>query len=537
MRQLGPGDEIFGYRIEAIVGRGGMGLVYRARQRRPDRTVAIKVIAPELAADPGFRARFELESATAAEIEHPNVIPVYGVGEEDGLLFIAMRFVHGVDLGGLLAQSGRLEPRRAGRIISQVAEALDSAHARGLVHRDIKPGNILVTGSDHVYLTDFGLTKRISETRGMTQAGAFVGTVNYIAPEQVEGRRVDASADVYALGCVAYELLSGSVPFPRESEIATIFAHVNEPPPRLGHVPPPLATAVQRAMAKRPADRFLSAGDFGRAVLAGASGQADHGDGRSVAIGEATIADLPVPTELVGPESIQAPTLDEHVVRSAPLSNSTQRQSEIESKPVAVEPTHLKLGTAPPARALPPHLRDRAPDGRGSRGRAHRLAPALGLLAVALAAGVLVIALSGGNARRTTTKAVPTTARTVSNPTPTLTLKQDVSTLDSILQLFIKGKPLSKNRQFQAAIANRTQVLHELKAFQALPQLRDAAETLRKMTENALINNQFLLHGQPDRAKPFDLAHNNLRGILLFTNRFNFYAGRLLGHHYAIGQL
>ena len=297
MRQLGPGDEIGGYRIEAMAGRGGMGLVYRARQRRPDRTVAIKVIAPELAADPAFRARFEQESATAAEIEHPNVIPVYEVGEEDDLLFIAMRFVQGVDLGRLLAQSGRLDPERTARLVSQVADALDAAHARGLVHRDVKPGNILVDERDHVYLTDFGLTKRTSDSRGMTQTGMFVGTVDYIAPEQVEGRRLDARADVYALGCVTYELLSGNVPFPRDSDIAKIFAHVNDPAPPLQDVPEPLARAVTRAMAKRPEDRYQSAGDFGRAVTAGAAGRVAGGGDRTVATGDAAVADAHAPTE------------------------------------------------------------------------------------------------------------------------------------------------------------------------------------------------------------------------------------------------
>ena len=233
MRALGPGDQFGGYRIEEVAGRGGMGLVYRARQTRPERIVAIKVIAPELAADGDFRARFEQESATAAEIEHPNVIPVYEIGEEGGLLYIAMRFVRGVDLGGLLAQSGRLDPGRVARLVSQVAAALDAAHARGLVHRDVKPGNILIAGDDHVYLTDFGLTKRIADSHGMTQTGMFVGTVDYIAPEQIEGRSVDARADVYALGCVAYELLSGKVPFPRDSEMAKLYAHVNDAPPVL----------------------------------------------------------------------------------------------------------------------------------------------------------------------------------------------------------------------------------------------------------------------------------------------------------------
>src|SRR5450755_440781 len=300
VRRLGPGDEIGGYRIEVLAGRGGMGLVYRARQRRPDRVVAIKVIAPELAADPDFRARFEQESATAAEIEHPNVIPVYEVGEEDGLLFIAMRFVQGVDLGGLLRQAGRLAPQRAGRLISQVADALDAAHAQGLVHRDVKPGNILVAAGEHVYLTDFGLTKKSSDSRGMTKTGMFVGIVDYIAPEQVEGRRVDARADVYALGCVTYEVLAGAVPFPRDSDIAKIFAHVNDTPPPLRDVPAPLAAAVMRAMAKRPEDRFQSAGDFGRAVIAGAVGRTDVGDDRTVATGAAAIADPDAPTVIAG---------------------------------------------------------------------------------------------------------------------------------------------------------------------------------------------------------------------------------------------
>jgi serine/threonine protein kinase len=310
-----------------------MGLVYRARQRRPDRTVAIKVIAPELAADPDFRARFEQESATAAEIEHPNVIPVYEVGEEDGLLFIAMRFVQGVDLGGLLRQTGRLPPQHAAHLIAQVADALDAAHARGLVHRDIKPGNILVATGDHVYLTDFGLTKRAADSHGMTKTGMFVGTVDYIAPEQVEGRRIDARADIYALGCVTYELLSGSVPFPRDSDIATIFAHVNDPPPPLRDVPPPLAAAVARAMAKRPADRFQSAGDFGRAVSAGAVGRADAGRDRTVATGDASTADATAPTEIAGLIPTEFDHITPAVGLSPPAGAAPTRPARLGSRP------------------------------------------------------------------------------------------------------------------------------------------------------------------------------------------------------------
>jgi serine/threonine protein kinase len=331
VRQLGPGDEIGGYRIEAMAGRGGMGLVYRARQRRPDRIVAIKVIAPELAADPNFRARFEQESATAAEIEHPNVIPVYEVGDDDGLLFIAMRFVQGVDLGGLLRQTGRLPPQRAAHLIAQVADALDAAHARGLVHRDIKPGNILVAAADHVYLTDFGLTKRASDSGGMTKTGMFVGTVDYIAPEQVEGRRVDARADIYALGCVTYQALSGTVPFPRDSDIAKIFAHVNDSPPPLRDIPLPLAAAVLRAMAKRPGDRFQSAGDFGRAVSAGAAGRTEPSGDRTVATGAAAIADANATTEIAARVPLEltqaAPAAGDSPPPGGPVPATRRRRS------------------------------------------------------------------------------------------------------------------------------------------------------------------------------------------------------------------
>jgi tRNA A-37 threonylcarbamoyl transferase component Bud32 len=297
-RQLGAGDQFGDYRIEDVAGRGGMGIVFRARQRRPDRTVAIKVIAPELAADRDFRARFEQESAMAAQIEHPNVIPVYEVGDEDGLLYIAMRYVDGVDLGGLLASRGPLTPVRAAHLVSEVAAALDAAHAHGLVHRDVKPGNILVATSDHVYLTDFGLSKQISDTRGLTATGMFVGTLDYIAPEQIEGRRVDARTDIYALGCVLYELLAGVVPFPRDSELPKLYAHVHDRPAALVGVPAPLADAIARAMSKRPADRFQSAGDFGRAVVAGAAGRTDHGTGRAVAAGDAAISDAQALTEV-----------------------------------------------------------------------------------------------------------------------------------------------------------------------------------------------------------------------------------------------
>lgn len=275
LRALAHGDQVAGFRIESLVARGGMGLVFRAWQSRPERVVALKVIAPELAEDEGFRARFERESAVAAGIEHPNVIPVYEVGQEEDLLFIVMRFVDGVDLGELRRREGRLEPARAASLVAQIAGALDAAHARGLIHRDVKPGNVLVSGEapdEHAYLTDFGITKPIAETEGMTATGKFVGSLDYIAPEQLMGGRADARSDVYALGCVLYELVSGSVPFPRESEIPKMYAHLNEDPPAPSElapgVPAQLDAVVARAMAKAPEQRYASAGDLARSAYA-----------------------------------------------------------------------------------------------------------------------------------------------------------------------------------------------------------------------------------------------------------------------------
>jgi serine/threonine protein kinase len=280
VRQLDVGSEIGGYRIESEAGRGGMGVVYRATQLALDRVVALKLIAPELANDEDFRERFKRESRIAASIDDPNVIPVYEAGEEDGLLFITMRFVQGTDLRQLLIQEGRLESERAASIIGQVADALDAAHAHGLVHRDIKPGNILIAKRgrrDHAYLTDFGLTKHRASKAGLTKTGTWVGTLDYVAPEQIQGGEIDGRTDVYALGCVLYQCLAGQVPFERDSDIAKIWAHIADPPKPLREivdVAPSLEEVVEKAMAKEPDARFGTAGDFGRAASAAADGSA-----------------------------------------------------------------------------------------------------------------------------------------------------------------------------------------------------------------------------------------------------------------------
>src|SRR3954462_14639959 len=272
MAELAPGSEFGAYRIESVAGQGGVGVVYRATQRGLDRTVALKVITPAFAHDEEFRVRFRRESKLAASIEHPNVIPVYEAGEHHGVLFLAMRYVEGPDVGSLLKRVGGLEPIRSARIVAQMAAALDAAHAAGLGHRDVKPANALMAADDHVYLTDFGLTKRAASASALTKTGQMVGTVDYVAPEQVEGGSVDARTDVYSLAYVLYHLLTGRVPYDKPTEMAKLFAHVNDPPPRpsdaVANLPGALDDVVWRGMAKDKTKRFLSAGDLGRAAVA-----------------------------------------------------------------------------------------------------------------------------------------------------------------------------------------------------------------------------------------------------------------------------
>lgn len=265
------GTMVGSYQVDALLGRGGMGVVYRAEDQRPGtlgRKVALKILAPELSADDRFRQRFLRESQMAASIDHPNIVPVYEAGEVEGLLYIAMRYVQGEDLRALVQREGPLPPDRALGIISQVAAALDTAHARGLVHRDVKPGNILVIGAEdqdstpHVYLTDFGLTKRSDSHSGLTVTGQFVGTIEYVAPEQIEGKEVDPRTDLYALGCVFFEVLTGTPPFQAEQEAALLWAHLSQPPPkatdRRPDLPPALDQVLAKAMAKAMDDRYGS---------------------------------------------------------------------------------------------------------------------------------------------------------------------------------------------------------------------------------------------------------------------------------------
>lgn len=291
---VSEGDEFAGYRIERRLGRGGMGELYLAVEPGLERRVALKLIAPEAAMDAIFTRRFAEESRIAASIEHPNVVPIYAAGEEGGVPYIAMRYVAGADLSRRLAREGRLEPSAAVELIAQVGNGLDAIHAAGLVHRDVKPANVLLAGEGdeaHAYITDFGVARNVATESGLTQTGRFVGTLDYVAPEQIAGGSIDARVDVYALGCLLFKLLTGEVPFPREGEAARLYAHLNDPPPapslHAPGVPMALDDVVIRAMSKHPEDRYPSAGDLGRAAQAALQGGASTVPERTVATGAA----------------------------------------------------------------------------------------------------------------------------------------------------------------------------------------------------------------------------------------------------------
>jgi len=268
---LAPGSTFAGYEVEGVVGAGGIGILYRARQVRLDRPVALKLVEPDVARDPLVRERLRREARMVAALDHPNVVPLYAAGEEDGTVYIVTRWVEGTELGTLIQGDGPLEAGRAARTAAQIAAALEVAHEKGLVHRDVKPSNVILTSEDHVYLTDFGLAKRAETAAGLTAVDQMLGTVDYVAPEQIEGSQPDARGDVYALGCVLYEMLMGEPPFAgQKGGMAKMWAHVNAEPAsvreRRPDVSPALEDVIARAMAKAPEARPTAAA-FRVAVL------------------------------------------------------------------------------------------------------------------------------------------------------------------------------------------------------------------------------------------------------------------------------
>ena len=279
------GEEFAGYRLVSVLGKGGMSIVFRAENPRLGNVIALKVLDPSLANDDIFRTRFLEESRIAASMNHPNVIPIHDMGSSDGLLYIAMRCVTGTDLRQMLKKRGRLPAETAVFLLEQAARALDAAHRRGLVHRDVKPGNLLVergnegSDPDHVYLADFGITKHLGSRTGLTSSGQFLGTIDYVAPEQIRGISVLGLADQYSLGCVLYESLTGRVPFEKDLDAAIIWAHVEEAPtlPTVlrPDLPPAIDDVFAKVLAKNPGDRYESCKDFMTAAREALGSMAD----------------------------------------------------------------------------------------------------------------------------------------------------------------------------------------------------------------------------------------------------------------------
>jgi serine/threonine protein kinase/Cu/Zn superoxide dismutase len=345
--QLEHGSVIGGYRIDEVISRGGMGIVYRATNIALRRIYALKVLAPELSEDVQFRERFKREMRIAASLHHPHVVGIHYAGEHEGLLFLVMDYVHGTDLREILIKSGALDADRAVDLMAQFGAALDAAHAKGLVHRDVKPANMLVTirdGEEHGYLTDFGLAKRSDNVGGLTQKGVVVGTVDYMAPEQITGEPTDARTDIYALGCVFFQMLTGKVPYERENSVATLFAHVHDPPPplpsELAEMHPTYGAVIGKAMAKNPDDRYLSAGDFARDAAAALSGMRYAGPPTSVATGEAR------PSE-AGIQATKPPVPESEVI--PPAAQGTPPTSAPEPPHAADVPTVAPAAPEPPA--------------------------------------------------------------------------------------------------------------------------------------------------------------------------------------------
>lgn len=413
MDELRQGSEFAGCRIDGEVGRGGMGVIYRGTELRLGRPVALKLIAGDRAADPDFRARFEREARLTASIDHPNVIPVYAAGEEDGKLYLVMRYVDGTDLRHLLREQGPLPPRRVDALIAQVAAALDAAHAAGLVHRDVKPANVLIAAGargEHAYLTDFGVVRLVDSETRVTDSGEFVGTVDFMAPEHLRGEQTDARSDVYALGCVLHAALTGTPPFRRDTVPATITAHLQELPPRPSEtpgVPAAMDAVVSRALAKDPADRYASAGDLARAVHAAiVDAPAPAGKG-SVARGEAAGEGEP-PTRIAAASAPLGGGLfeDEPAGRTAftrvaaPQDGATaatrlQPQDTAATRHVPGAPGDRAAAPGPDATRVSPSA---PPPAARRRGRVRRPLSVLALLLLlAVAAGGVLLAMDRGD--------------------------------------------------------------------------------------------------------------------------------------------
>lgn len=371
------------YLLGEEIGRGGMGVVYRATHVHLGRDVALKLLAPELSGNEEFRRRFLRESRLAASLDHPNIVTVYDAGDADGTLYIAMRYIAGADLAQYLRDQGPLDPLAALSLLDQVAAALDAAHERGLIHRDVKPANVMIA-SGRCYLTDFGLTKQASATgaaSALTKTGSFLGTLNYTAPEQIEGREITASADLYALGCVLQECLTGAPPFTKDSEVALLYAHLQEPPPPPSSVRPELPPAIDgvmaKALAKSPAERYGSCGEF----MAAARSAVTPGPAiPTQPSAPPTLAAQP-PTVLAQPPTVPAQAKE----TVSPMEAATRREAS---------PTIVRRAGEEPSTQTPEAGELRRP---ASRRRIGLLAVGVAVLAAAIVG--IVIAIGGGSSK------------------------------------------------------------------------------------------------------------------------------------------
>ncbi|MGE5274354.1 MAG: serine/threonine-protein kinase [Verrucomicrobiota bacterium] len=384
------GTEFAGYRLDSLLGHGGMSIVYQAEHIMLERKVALKLLSPQLGEDEAFRERFMRESRLAASLDHPNIIPIYEAAESEGVFFIAMRYVDGSDLRALLKQ-GPLESQRLISIVDQTANALAAAHARGLIHRDVKPANILVDPgeargeADHVYLSDFGVAKQVAAP-GLTKTGVFVGTAEYSAPEQIEGTDLDARADVYSLGCVVYECLTGTTAYDKDSEVALMYAHLLEPPPSVSErrpdLPAELDEVVGKAMAKSRDDRYPGPKELAGALrdaLAGVPASAVH----PTASAPATMLASAAATE-AGAAATQAGA-DAPATEAGPGAAAAAATTAGEPAARADHPSDASAATAtPPARS-------------GLRRRPALIATGLATAAaIGLAVALIIVATGGG---------------------------------------------------------------------------------------------------------------------------------------------
>jgi tRNA A-37 threonylcarbamoyl transferase component Bud32 len=419
--ELERGRVIGGYRVDELISRGGMGLVYRVTHVALNRIYALKVLDPALGEDEQFRERFRREVRTAASLNDPNIVGIHYAGDDEGLLFFVMDYVTGTDLRQVLLKDGAIEPGRAVDLLEQSASALDAAHRRGLVHRDVKPANILITvrdGQEHAYLTDFGLAKKFDTATGLTAKGHLVGTVDYMAPEQITGAHTDARTDVYALGCVFYQMLSGKVPYERDNSIATLFAHVNDPPPPLADevsdTHPAFAAVLEKAMAKESSDRYFSAGDFARAATAALQGLGYSAPPTIVGTGEAApFSRAESAPSTVGSDETGAPIApvgstppaEPGPGPTAPADSVAGQGAPATREPSARAGQTISAATASEARAaetIPPTAAGgggRDLGGTGGALRRYRW-PALAALVLVVVVVVVVIALGSGGSSK-----------------------------------------------------------------------------------------------------------------------------------------